>query len=70
MTIRELRVRAGLTQAEVSKKLRINQAAVSYWESGKTKPLRKVRKRLCKVYGCTADELAEALESEVAHAAN
>ena len=70
MTIRELRVRAGLTQTEVSKKLRVNQAAVSYWESGKTKPLRKVQKRLCKVYGCTADELAEALESEVAHAAN
>lgn len=70
MTIRELRVRAGLTQAEVSKKLRVNQAAVSYWESGKTRPLRKVRKRLCKVYGCTADELAEALEGGAVGAEN
>lgn len=61
VTIKELRVRSGLTQMEAGKKLRLNQSAISLWESGKTKPMRKLHKRLCKVYGCTAEELLEAL---------
>lgn len=35
----------------------VDQTAVSYWESGKTKPLKKHRKRLAKLYGCTVDDL-------------
>lgn len=57
MTLREFRLNAGLRQEDVAKLLDLNQAAVSYWESGKTKPLKKHCKKLAKLYGCTVDEL-------------
>lgn len=57
MTLKELRLKAGLTQEQVAKLVDVDQAAVSYWESGKYKPLRKYQRKLAKLYGCTADEL-------------
>lgn len=59
MTLKELRLKAGLTQEQVAKLIDVDQAAVSYWESGKYKPLRKYRRKLAKLYGCTAEELGE-----------
>lgn len=61
MTLKELRVRSGLTQAQVGEKVDVNQAAVSLWETGKWPPLRKYRKKLARLYGCTVDELEAAL---------
>lgn len=57
LTLKELRTRAGLRQDDVAKKLDVNQAAVSRWEAGETKPSRKYHKKLAKLYGCTVDEL-------------
>lgn len=57
MKIKELRIAAGLTQAELAKKLNVDQSAVSLWEAGKTQPLRKIRKELAATLGCTVDEL-------------
>lgn len=57
MTLKELRLAAGLRQNDVAKKLHVAQGAVSYWESGKTKPCNKHRVKLAKLYGCTVDEL-------------
>jgi DNA-binding transcriptional regulator YiaG len=34
----EVRWEAGLSQSDVARALRINQSAVSRWESGKTRP--------------------------------
>lgn len=48
---------AGLTQSDVAKKMKVDQSTVSLWESGKTKPLQKCRKKLAKVLGCTVEEL-------------
>ena len=62
MNIRELRLNAGLTQAQLAKKMNVDQAAVSRWESGETKPLRKCHRKLAKVLGCTIDELLNADE--------
>lgn len=62
MTLKERRLAAGLRQVDVAKKLDVDQAAVSYWESGKWKPARKYRKKLAKLYGTTVNELFE--ESE------
>ena len=59
MNIKKLRLKAGLTQSQLAKKMNVDQAAVSRWESGETKPLRKCHKRLAKVLGCTVDELLE-----------
>ena len=57
MLIREYRKRAGLTQAELAKRMNVDQSAVSLWESGKTKPLRKTHRKLAKILGCTVEDL-------------
>lgn len=62
MRIRFFRIRAGLRQADVAKKLDIDQTAVSNWELGKSKPLRKYHKKLAKLFGCTVEELFSAEE--------
>lgn len=59
MNIKSLRLKAGLTQVELAKKMNVDQAAVSRWESGNTKPLRKTHKKLARVLGCTIDELMQ-----------
>lgn len=57
MRIRFFRERAGLRQADVAKKLDVDQTAVSNWELGKSKPLRKYHKKLAKLFSCTVEEL-------------
>lgn len=57
MTMRDLREKANLQQAEVAKKLNVDQTAISNWERGKCKPSRKYHKKLAQLYGCTVDEL-------------
>lgn len=57
MKIREYREKAGMTQAQLAKKMNMDQSAVSLWENGKTSPLKKYRKKLAKVLGITLDEL-------------
>lgn len=64
MRIRFFRERAGLRQADVAKKLDVDQTAVSNWELGKTKPLRKYHKKLAKLFGCTVEELLANEEAE------
>ena len=57
-----MRLKAGLTQVELAKKLNVDQAAVSRWENGETRPLRKIHKKLAKVLGCTVDDLMREAE--------
>ena len=57
MNIRFYREKAGLRQEDLAKKLDVDQTAVSTWELGKTKPLRKYHKKLAKILGCTVEEL-------------
>lgn len=57
MKLREYRERVGLRQVDVAKKMDVDQAAVSKWESGETRPSRKYHKKLAKLYGVTVDEL-------------
>jgi transcriptional regulator with XRE-family HTH domain len=57
MTLKELRLRAGLLQVDVAKKLNVDQSTVSKWDNGLARPARKYRKKLAKLYGCTEDEL-------------
>lgn len=59
MNIRNLRLKAGMTQVQLAKKMNVDQAAVSRWESGDTKPLKKVHKKLAKVLNCKVEELFE-----------
>lgn len=57
LSIKAYRKRAGMTQVQLAKKMNVDQSAVSLWERGETKPLKKYRKKLEKVLGCTEDEL-------------
>lgn len=57
LNLKELRLNAGLTQAEVAKKMHVSQAAVHRWENGDTRIARKHHKGLARLYKCTIDEL-------------
>ena len=57
LNLKELRLNAGLTQAEVAKKMHVSQAAVHRWEAGDTRIARKHHKGLARLYKCTIDEL-------------
>lgn len=57
MRLREYRKRVGLRQIDVAKRMNVDQAAVSKWESGENHISRKYHKKLAKLYGVTVDEL-------------
>lgn len=57
MNLRELRLKTGLTQAEVAKELNVNQSAVHLWETGRTRIARKHHENLARLYGVTVPEL-------------
>jgi transcriptional regulator with XRE-family HTH domain len=57
MSFRELRVRAGLSVAQVMSALNVSDAAVYMWESGATTPNAKRLSQIAKLYNCTVDEL-------------
>lgn len=57
LRLREFRERAGLRQVDVAKKMNVDQAAVSKWESGENGISQKYHKKLAKLYGVTVDEL-------------
>ena len=57
MKIAEMRKSAGFTQETLAKKMNVDQSTVSLWESGKSKPQRKLHKKLAKLLCCTVDEL-------------
>ena len=61
MTLKELRLTAGLRQDVVADALDICQPAVSKWEKGETSPSRKYRKKLADMYGCTVEDLNRAI---------
>ena len=57
ITFSQARIRAGLSQSEVARRLGIDQSTVSCWESGKKFPRASKLARLADLYGCTIDEL-------------
>lgn len=62
--VKDLRLRAGLTQRAVSVALDVRENTVGDWERGNAEPrlpLSKVRK-LIELYQCTLDELIDAFE--------
>jgi transcriptional regulator with XRE-family HTH domain len=46
-----------MTQKDLAVAMDVDQAAVSRWETGETKPLRKTHQKLAGILGCTVDEL-------------
>ena len=52
-----LREQAGLSKAEVAKKLNVNQSSVSHWESGANSIDINRLFQLCKILGCDIQEM-------------
>ena len=62
MSLKKLRLMAGLTQDELAKKLNVDHAAVSNWERGINKPLRKYHRLLATALNVTEEQLRKELE--------
>lgn len=61
MTLKEMRERAGYTQALVAKKLFICDNAVSQWERGQNGMASKYIPKLAKMYHVTDDDIIAAV---------
>ncbi len=57
LRIRVKRQELGMSQAELAKKVHVNQTAVSQWERGVVTPSLENAKRLSDAFSCTIDEL-------------
>ncbi len=57
MSFLSARLKAGFSQAEVANIIGVTDAAVSMWETGKTRPRAAILPEIAKLYGCTIDEL-------------
>ena len=59
------RVNAGLTQAEVAKKLRISPNTLVAWEKGKTEPSISQGRMLERLYSIPIDNLIFCLHNQI-----
>lgn len=57
MKIRELREAAGLSQADVVRAMKVDQAAVFRWENGQAMPRAAKLPALADLLGCSIDAL-------------
>ena len=65
MTIKELRVRAGITQAELARRIQpVDASKVSRWEAGIGRPGRANAEKLAKALGCRVEDIAPWLFAE------
>ena len=55
--LRQMRIRAGLTQTESANALHVDQTAISQWETGITKPRADKFPSIAKLYGCSLEAL-------------
>lgn len=65
MELKILRIRARLSQAEAAEAIGVNQAALSRWEIGKTKPTEENVKKLAEVYGVCPDVVRKAVDTGI-----
>ena len=58
----QLRIAAGLSRAEASRQLGVDQSALWRWESGKREPPALQVRALARLYGVSVDAVLDALE--------
>lgn len=61
MTLKGLREKAGVSRADVAKKLFVDISCVTHWELGDWAPGRKYHKKLAKLYGVTESDIKAAM---------
>lgn len=64
MTLKEARIKSGLTVIAVARAINVSQQAVYQWESGETSPTIANLIKLAKLYGCKVDDLLDGMEKE------
>lgn len=57
ITLKALRVNAGLTQSQAAAKIGVTKKTLSNWEQYKTFPDAFKLKKLCELYGCNIDDV-------------
>ncbi len=57
MSFLSARTKTGYSQAKVAKDMGVSDAAVSMWETGKTRPRAALLVKLAGLYSCSLDEL-------------
>lgn len=68
LTLKDIRLRAGVTQLDLSTACNVTQGAVSRWESG-TVPPRKYHAIICRKLDISAEDLRQAIADQRAEAA-
>lgn len=63
MTLRDIRLRAGVTQLDLSAACNVTQGAVSQWETGLGPP-RKYHDIICRKLDISADDLRQAIADQ------
>jgi len=61
MTLREMRLRAGLTLKDAAKQLRVGHDILSHWENGRNKPRCSNMHKLAELYGVTVNDIYDAI---------
>lgn len=62
VTLKDLRCRVPLSQEVVARAVKRDQSTISYWESGKWAPAKKIRPTLAAMYHVTLEDLERAIK--------
>lgn len=57
MAFKKARLKAGMTQADVAKKLKVDRSTVAKWEAGEALPNASKLPALAKIFKCSIDTL-------------
>lgn len=55
--IKKYRMALHMEQAELAERLHISNKTISSWECGRTEPKMGMVEQMCRIFGCTKDEL-------------
>lgn len=70
MDMKQLRERLNLRTVDVASKVGVGESSVRNWEKGRTIPKLRIDQTaaLCKLYGCSIEELDQAVKESIANA--
>ena len=60
MTLKEIRLKKGITQVELAKHVGISPQTISHYETGRAKPSLDVAVKLAKALGVSVEEIYQA----------
>ena len=64
-TLKNLRLRAGLTQEEAARRINVKQNQISSWEHGRFLPMARRIPAIAKTYRCTAEDVIDAMNETI-----